>query len=622
MKEQMSSRKYESSSVSYHSTFFTMEKKDGALRVVHDLQPLNAVTVRDAMLPPRVDNMIKSFTGHTVYGLFNLKSRYNSRILATISRDLTSFFVEGMGLLRLTRLPQGHTNLVAEFQRCTQHMIGPMYPEQAEVFIDDCAIKGPKTRYTEGTIPNNEQIRQFVWEYAHIMQELLVRVQESGVTVSGSKMVLATPRLQLLGAEVALDEVHVLHKITAKLAKWPTCRNPTEVRGFLGTVGVVRCWIWDFAKIAKPLTALTKKMAPHKFEWTNEAQDAMELLKHLATMAVPVRSLDYELACRVKPVDQRDGELGLVTVHVDLSTIGVGWMIAQRLVHTEYPIVFGSITFNEREAHYSQPKLELYGVFRVLKVECHRLHNIHFRLIVDAGFLAQMMTSPDLPNAAMTRWITYIQLFTFEINHTPGIAHRVPDGLSRQPRAADDSDYSDGDIDVEDGIKLVKASSVEFNNIDYEERELEESLHVHEILSESKLKCLLGEVKALECQWAHPEVLMYDHRRMYAGIGEEIDLEEESEKLTHEHRIPDKDGEEYWDEILVFLHLKRLPSSPSEALKVQRRSKCFFILDGVLWHKNGNKPPLLVILSPEVRTRIARDAHDNTGHRGWDPTFQ
>ncbi len=168
-------------------------------------------------------------------------------------------------------------------------------------------------------------------------------------------------------------------------------------------------------------------------------------------MAIPVRSLDYELARNMQPPDQRDNELRLVTVHVDLSTIGVGWMIAQCLGDAEYPIVFSSIMFNEHEAGYSQPKLELYGVFRALKAECHRLHNIHFHLTVNVGFLVQMMMSPDLPNAVMTWWITYIQLFTFEVNHTPGTAHHIPDGLS----PADDSDYSDGDVDIKDGIKLV-----------------------------------------------------------------------------------------------------------------------------------------------------------------------
>src|SRR5260221_10230876 len=223
MKEQMRSGKYEHSSASYRSTFFAVEKKGGALRVVHDLQPLNAVTVRDATLPPHIDNMIESFSGQAVYGLFNLKSGYDSRVLATISRDLTSFYVEGMGLLRLTCQPQGHMNSVAKFQHCTQHMISAMYPEKAEVFIDDCAIKGPKSRYNGNTIHENEQIRIFIWEYAKAVQELLARVQESRATISGSKMVLVTPHLQLLGTEVALDGAHISHEVTAKLAKWPTC---------------------------------------------------------------------------------------------------------------------------------------------------------------------------------------------------------------------------------------------------------------------------------------------------------------------------------------------------------------------------------------------------------------
>ena len=78
IKEQMSSGKYEPSSASYHLTFFTVEKKGGNLRVVHDLQPLDAVTVWDATLPPCVNNMIESFSGQAIYGLFDLKSGYDS----------------------------------------------------------------------------------------------------------------------------------------------------------------------------------------------------------------------------------------------------------------------------------------------------------------------------------------------------------------------------------------------------------------------------------------------------------------------------------------------------------------------------------------------------------------
>src|SRR5258708_2096958 len=136
--------------------------------------------------------MIKSFSGRAIYGLFDLKSSYDSRILAPQSWDLTSFYMEGMGLLQLTQLPQGHTNSVAEFQQCSQHMIGTMYPEQAEVFIDDCVVKGPKSVFSRSTIPGNDQIWVFVWKYVMSIQELLSRVLESVATISGLRVILAT----------------------------------------------------------------------------------------------------------------------------------------------------------------------------------------------------------------------------------------------------------------------------------------------------------------------------------------------------------------------------------------------------------------------------------------------
>ena len=108
---------------------------------------------------------------------------------------------------------------------------------------------------------------------------------------------------------------------------------------------------------------------------------------------------------------------------------------------------------------------------------------------------------------------------------------------------------------------------------------------------------------------------------MYAGVGEEIDLDTEYEKLMHQHRVQDTDSEEYWDEILAYLHLKRLPNSQIEAERLKRCAMHYFILNGSLWHRNGGKPPLLVVLNKDVRMRIARDAHDNAGHRGRDLTF-
>ena len=93
-----------------------------------------------------------------------------------------------------------------------------------------------------------------------------------------------------------------------------------------------------------------------------------------------------------------------------------------------------------------------------------------------------------------------------------------------------------------------------------------------------------------------------------------MDLEELSERLMHQHRVQDQDGEGFWDEILAYLHLEQLPKSQFKAKKIKRRARRFFILNDVLWRKNGTKPPLLVILNRDIRLRIAKDAHDDIGH--------
>jgi hypothetical protein len=99
LKEQKLGGKYELSLSSYRSAFFTVEKKNGKLRIVHDLQPLNRVTIQDTSLPPRIDDMIEDFKGHAFYFIADLKADYNAVPLTQESRDLTAFHAYDHGLM-------------------------------------------------------------------------------------------------------------------------------------------------------------------------------------------------------------------------------------------------------------------------------------------------------------------------------------------------------------------------------------------------------------------------------------------------------------------------------------------------------------------------------------------
>ena len=87
------------------------------------------------------------------------------------------------------------------------------------------------------------------------------------------------------------------------------------------------------------------------------------------------------------------------------------------------------------EATYSQPKLELYGLFRALR-------HFHLYIIgaknliveVDAKYIKGMLNEPELqPNAVINRWIQGILLFDFRLVHIPATKFKGPDALSRRP---------------------------------------------------------------------------------------------------------------------------------------------------------------------------------------------
>jgi hypothetical protein len=69
---------YKQSNLSYQSRWFTVLRKGGGkLRIVHDLQPLNAVTIRDAGVPPYTEQLAKNCAGRAAYGLLDLFIGYD-----------------------------------------------------------------------------------------------------------------------------------------------------------------------------------------------------------------------------------------------------------------------------------------------------------------------------------------------------------------------------------------------------------------------------------------------------------------------------------------------------------------------------------------------------------------
>jgi hypothetical protein len=72
IREHIASGTYEPLGSSYRSRWFCIPKKNGSFRIVHDLQPLNVVTVKDAGVPPNIEPYAENATGRGIYTLGDL----------------------------------------------------------------------------------------------------------------------------------------------------------------------------------------------------------------------------------------------------------------------------------------------------------------------------------------------------------------------------------------------------------------------------------------------------------------------------------------------------------------------------------------------------------------------
>lgn len=450
LKDKINAGVYEPCQGSYRSRWFCVIKKiTGKLRIVHDLQLLNKVSIRDAGLPPILDDFIEPFGGRQCYTVFDLFWGFDARKLDPISRDMTAF-LSPVGLLRLTSMPMGYTNSPAEFQQCMVFILQPEIPEVANIFIDDLPIKGPKTQYLDEdgnpeTIPDNPGIRRFIWEHAVDVNRIMHRIKEAGATFSAKKTQLCRPEVTIIGQTCTPEGRVPENDRVQKILNWPPLTTTKEARGFIGLCGTVRIWIKNYSELARPISELWRKDI--EFIWDERRQKAFETLKQAVASAPALRAIDYT------------SELPVV-LSVDTSFKAIGFILSQKDEQgRKRPARYGSIPLNERESRYSQPKLELYGLFRALRA--YRLYLIGVKKLVvevDASYIKGMLNEPDLqPNASMNRWIQGILMFDFTLEHVPANKHAGPDALSRRELGEGEEIVSDNDEWLDDIALHIKA---------------------------------------------------------------------------------------------------------------------------------------------------------------------
>ena len=137
------------------------------------------------------------------------------------------------------------------------------------------------------TIPENSGIQCFIWEHFQDLNCIVQQIKYSGGTFSGYKSILCVPKITVLGHRCTVKGRLPDQDKLAKIVNWGPCKDLTDVCAFIGTIGVCRLFIKNFAHHAHHFVKLTRKGAP--WEFGPEQLMAMDDLKSvlLASSASP-----------------------------------------------------------------------------------------------------------------------------------------------------------------------------------------------------------------------------------------------------------------------------------------------------------------------------------------------
>ena len=117
---------------------------------------------------------------------------------------------------------------------------------------------------------------------AHI-RKVFEKLHSANLSMKLSKCHFFSKEILYLGHILSPKSIHPLPYKMEAIQQVQPPTNPKQVQAFLGLVRYYREFIKNFAKIAKPLTLLTRQQV--KFDWTPSHHTAFLTLKEAITQA-------------------------------------------------------------------------------------------------------------------------------------------------------------------------------------------------------------------------------------------------------------------------------------------------------------------------------------------------
>ena len=255
---------------SWSAPIIVVPKGDGGKCLVIDYKALNKVARKFTWPMPNVEDIFSKLNRATYFTTLDLRAGYHHipldkpSILKTVFNSPFRKFEYMKVLFGLAQGP-------AYFQELMTGILKD-FPF-AIAYLDNIIIfsKTPQ-------------------EHLSHIQMVFEKLKSVNLSMKKSKCSFSSKEIQYLGHILSATGIRPLPAEIHTIQHIQPTMTPKQVRAFLGLVGYYRKFIKGFAKIAKPLTLLTRQQM--KFDWTLECHTAFLHLKEPIVQA-PILHYPY-----------------------------------------------------------------------------------------------------------------------------------------------------------------------------------------------------------------------------------------------------------------------------------------------------------------------------------------
>ncbi|XP_061754270.1 uncharacterized protein LOC133551511 isoform X2 [Nerophis ophidion] len=373
------------------------KQQDADQQIQQSLEAGLARRSNSSWASPIVMDTLDTLSAAKWFSTLDLAAGYWQVELTPRARKAAAFCTKN-GLFEWNVMPFGLYNAPATFQRLMDRVLAGMQWETCLVYLDDVIFLG-----------NN------VPQMLQRLGQVFSRLQKAKLKLKPSKCCLFRRQVAYLGHVVSENGVATDPGKVRKVQEWPTPSSLKDVRRFVGLASYYRRFIKNFACIAEPLHALTKKHV--QFHWSEECQLAFDDLKSRLITA-PI--LGY-------PLDKGD-----MILDTDASDVGIGAVLSQVQQGVERVLAYGSRKLSKTEQNYCTTRRELLAVVDFTSHFRQYLLGRRFTVRTDHSSL-RWLTRMKEPEGQLARWLERLGEYNFEIVHRPGQLHGNADSLSRRP---------------------------------------------------------------------------------------------------------------------------------------------------------------------------------------------